>query len=71
MPSPFPGMDPHLEQEDAWHDFHGRFIPLVATLLGGQLQPRYIVKIDEHIYARAMATESRRLIGSTDRTKGT
>jgi hypothetical protein len=45
MPSPFPGMNPYLEQEDAWHDFHERFIPFVATLLGGQLRPRYIVKI--------------------------
>jgi hypothetical protein len=50
MPPPFPGMDPYLEREDAWHDFHERFIPLVATLLGVQLRPRYIVKIDEHIY---------------------
>ena len=49
MPSPFPGMNPYLEQEDVWHDFHERFIPLAATLLGGQLRPRYIVKIDEHI----------------------
>ncbi len=22
MPSPFPGMNPYLEQDDAWHDFH-------------------------------------------------
>jgi hypothetical protein len=35
-------MNPYLEQDDAWHDFHKRFIPLVATLLGGQLRPRYI-----------------------------
>jgi len=21
MPSPFPGMNPYLEQDDAWHDF--------------------------------------------------
>jgi hypothetical protein len=40
MPSPFPGMNPYLEQEDVWHDFHERFIPLVATLLGSQLRPR-------------------------------
>ena len=39
MPSRFPGMNPYLEQDDAWHDFHERFIPLVATLLGGQLRP--------------------------------
>jgi hypothetical protein len=42
-------MNPYLEQDDAWHDFHKRFIPLVATLLGGQLRPRYIVKINEHM----------------------
>ena len=33
MPYPFPGMNPYLEQEDVWHDFHERFIPLAATLL--------------------------------------
>jgi Protein of unknown function (DUF4058) len=22
MPSPFPGMNPYLEQEDHWQDFH-------------------------------------------------
>ena len=22
MPSPFPGMNPYLEQDDVWHDFH-------------------------------------------------
>jgi Protein of unknown function (DUF4058) len=65
MPSPFPGMDPYLEQEDAWHDFHERFIPLVATLLGGQLRPRSIVKIDEHIYVHEPAA-SRRLTGRAD-----
>lgn len=66
MPSPFPGMNPYLEQEDAWHDFHERFIPLLATILGGQLRPRYIVKIDEHIYVHEMASESRRLVGRAD-----
>jgi Protein of unknown function (DUF4058) len=66
MPSPFPGMDPYLEQEDAWHDFHERFIPLVAALLGGQLRPRYIVKIDEHVYVHEPAAGSRGLVGRAD-----
>jgi Protein of unknown function (DUF4058) len=66
MPSPFPGMNPYLEQEDAWHDFHERFIPLMATILGGQLRPRYIVKIDEHVYFHEMTKESRRLVGRAD-----
>jgi hypothetical protein len=66
MPSPFPGMDPYLEQNDASHDFHERFIPLAATLLGGQLRPRYIVKIDEHVYVHEMAAPSRRFVGRAD-----
>ena len=53
MPSPFPGMNPYLEQEDAWHDFHERFLPLVAERIAAQVDPRYIVKIDEHIYIKA------------------
>ena len=70
MPSPFPGMNPYLEQEDVWHDFHERFIPLLATILGGQLRPRYIVKIDEHIYVHEMTMESRKLVGRADVSLG-
>ncbi len=70
MPSPFPGMNPYLEQEDVWHDFHERFIPLAATLLGGQLRPRYIVKIDEHIYLHELGQESRRWVGRADVSLG-
>ncbi len=70
MPSRFPGMDLYLEQDDAWHDFHERFIPLVAAILGGQLRPRYIVKIDEHVYVHELSAESRRWIGRADVSVG-
>jgi hypothetical protein len=63
-------MNPYLDQEDAWHDFHERFIPLVATLLGGQLRPRYIVKIEEHIYVHELTAESRRWVGRADVSLG-
>jgi hypothetical protein len=63
-------MNPYLEQDDAWHDFHERFIPLAATLLGEQLLPRCIVKIDEHIYVHELAEESRRWIGRADVSLG-
>jgi hypothetical protein len=66
MPSPFPGMNPYLEQEDAWHDFHERAIPLAADLLGTQVLPRYFVKIDEHVYIHELEEESRRLMGRAD-----
>jgi hypothetical protein len=59
-------MNPYLEQEDAWHDFHERFMPLAAELLVAQLGPEYIVKIDEHVYIHEMSGEQRRLIGRAD-----
>lgn len=50
MPSLFPGMNPYIEQDDVWHDFHERFLPAAAEAIGIQVQPDDIVKIDEHVY---------------------
>jgi hypothetical protein len=66
MPSPFPGMNPYLEQDDAWHDFHERFLPLVADLLVAQVRPNYIVKIDEHVYVHEVPSEPRRFLGRAE-----
>ena len=33
MPSPFPGMNPFLEQDDVWHDFHATFLARAAHCL--------------------------------------
>src|SRR5262245_40164334 len=66
MPSPFPGMNPYLEQEDAWHDFHERAIPLLADRIGGQVSPRYIVKIDERLYIHEPSAEAKRFLGRSD-----
>jgi hypothetical protein len=59
-------MNPYLEQEDAWHDFHERFIPWVADIIAAQVDPRYIVKIDEHIYIHEMARAQPRFMGRAD-----
>lgn len=66
MPSPFPGMNPYLEQDDAWHDFHRRFLPAAAAAIGAQLGPDYIVKIDEHVYIHELPAEPRRLLERAD-----
>ncbi len=66
MPSPFPGMNPYLEQDDVWHDFHERFLPAAAEVIGSQVQPDYIVKIDEHVYVHELPPEPRRLLGRAD-----
>jgi hypothetical protein len=52
MPSPFPGMNPYLEQDSVWHDFHERFSPAVAELLTPQVRPNYVARIDKHVYIR-------------------
>src|SRR5438552_2597506 len=66
MPSPFPGMNPYLEQADVWHDFHERCIPLIAELIGPQVLPRYIAKIDEHVYIHDTAESGRQFLGRAD-----
>lgn len=68
MPSPFPGMDPYLEQDDVWHDFHEQFCHECRALLVSQLGPSYIAKIDEHIYIQETETAPRELVGRGDVT---
>jgi Protein of unknown function (DUF4058) len=66
MPSPFPGMNPYLEREAAWHDFHERFIPAAAEEIGRQVRPAYIVRIDENVYVHELPEGDRRLLGRPD-----
>jgi hypothetical protein len=66
MASPFPGMNPYLEQEDVWHDFHQRFPVVAAAMLTAQVDPRYIVKIDQHTFIHELSAEERRPFGRPD-----
>jgi hypothetical protein len=66
MPSPFPGMNPYLEQPDVWHDFHQRFVPYLAGLIGPQLAHHYVVKVDDQIYIREPSAEQRMFFGRGD-----
>lgn len=63
MPSPFPGMNPYLEQEDAWQDFHASFVQGLRNVIAPQVSPHYIVKVEEHIYIHEPSAEQRTLIG--------
>jgi len=66
MPSPFPGMNPYLEQDTVWHDFHESFMPTVREVLLVQVRPRYLIKIDEHIYIHELPEDTRRFAGRGD-----
>ena len=66
MPSPFPGMNPYLEQEDAGRDFHERFLPHAAECLSPQVSPAYVVKLEQDLYIHERSAHERRLLGYGD-----
>lgn len=66
MPSPFPGMNPYLEHEDAWHNFHEQFPNAVVTALVPLVRPKYFVKVDQHVYIHEPPAEARRFLGKPD-----
>ncbi len=56
MPSPFPGMDPYLEDRAIWPDVHATLITYIREVLQPQLRPKYIARIGERM---RLATVSR------------
>jgi hypothetical protein len=66
MPSPFPGMNPYLEQNDSWEDFHPTFLIHAREALTGQVGPNYLVKIEVRLILHELSAEERRFIGRAD-----
>ena len=50
MPSPFPGMDPYLEEPGLWPDVHHGLISEMQAQLNEQLRPKYHVRVEERVY---------------------
>ncbi|MGH2544095.1 MAG: DUF4058 family protein [Ardenticatenaceae bacterium] len=50
MPSPFPGMDPYLEEPARWGGFHSRLINSISDQLADLVSPRFFVDIEERVY---------------------
>jgi hypothetical protein len=49
MPSPFPGMDPYLEDPAFWQDFHRSFVTYCRDMLMDRLPSDYEARIDEQV----------------------
>src|SRR5437764_15117523 len=49
MPSPFPGMDPFLEQKSIFHDLHTQLLAAAQAQLQPQLRPKYVVRLERHL----------------------
>jgi hypothetical protein len=47
MPGIFPGVDPYLEAQSLWPDFHARFITYCSDALNDRLPEHYEAVIDE------------------------
>ena len=50
MQSPFPGMDPYLEDPSLWPDVHHELLSVARELLNRQLRPQYHVRVEERVY---------------------
>jgi len=50
MPSPFPGMDPYLEDPAYWSGFHTRFNVHLADVLTELLPKGYYADVEQHVW---------------------
>lgn len=50
MPSPFPGVDPYLENLDLWPEVHHRLITAIAIAIAPSIRPKYRVAIEKRTY---------------------
>lgn len=59
MDSPFPGMDPYLEELSGWPGVHHRLISVLSDALTEQVAPHYTVSIEERVYITDDEPEAR------------
>ena len=48
MPSPFPGMDPYIEQSKIFPDFHNSLADEIRAQLNRQIRPTYFARLIPH-----------------------
>lgn len=56
MQSPFPGIDPYIENQE-WEDFHTRWNTTISEFLSPRLEPRYVVRVERRVYVEHMTHE--------------
>jgi hypothetical protein len=66
MPSPFPGMNPYLEQDYDWHDFHTEFNVTLRAALAAALGRKYFVKVEMRLIVHEFSAKERRFLGIAD-----
>jgi len=59
-------MNPFLEQDDVWEDFHHNFLTWAQAALNSQLGDDYFARIEARVYIRELSEEERRFFGRAD-----
>lgn len=54
MPSPFPGMNPYLEQDDVGSDFRVGFLVAINERIIEQVRPKYLALLGRHRFDREL-----------------
>ncbi len=62
MASPFPGMDPYLEDPAFWPDFHHRFLDDWCDAVADVLPPAYEARLDESVNLVTMSPDLIKLV---------
>lgn len=62
LSSPFPGMDPFLEDPTEWQSVHFQLIARISDLLSETVAPDYFVRVDQRVYVTTLGDLDRRTI---------
>src|SRR5882757_8697530 len=66
MPSPFPGMDPYIEEPSRWSDFHSTMIVAFRAALNSVLPERYVANVDQYVWLHEPDLKTRQRLGRPD-----
>jgi len=66
MPSPFPGMNPYLENPKMWQQVHKRLIVEIANAMNPKIRPKYRIEIEERVYETNPSDGDSLLVGIPD-----
>jgi hypothetical protein len=66
MPSPFPGMDPYLEDPWIWPDVHLTLAVALRTELNRRLPVGYVALVDRYVWVQEPQTDEYKRLGKPD-----
>lgn len=55
--SPFPGMDPYLEDPAGWPDVHHSLLNTIREHIAAEISPHFYVRVEERVYLTDVLTD--------------